>query len=420
MISFRKFEEIFTIISLMSFSGAIVRFIAPNNPVYFIVLILLYGSGLLSLLLMLARWRQTLQRLTQEKWLWVLLTIVFASLAWSETPWITLDRGDSQGLLPFLCGNLFGMYVATRYPFVKQLELIAWSFGISTGLSLILGKLVPSYGVMGFGNIINFEDLIHTGSWRGVYNHKTVLGSLMTLAVIFFLPFTNRAFRFSWLAWGLIGMAISLILLSTTKAALVILFLVVLVFLPIYRVIRWHSSIAFSFFVALALLVSSTSIIIVGNAETLLGLLGRDLTFTGRTEIWPAVWEKVLQRPWLGYAYNTFWQGIEGESADVWLAVPFRPPHAHNGFLDICLDVGLVGFSIFAIGFFSTCFRSIVLIRKTKTLLGLLPLAYLTALFFLNLTEGFLMRENIYWPLYVIMTLSTHRKPEELESDLSS
>ena len=407
MLSLQKIEQIFVIVSLMAFSGAIVRFIAPGNSLYIIVQVLLYGSGLVSLLLLLLRWKSALKILVKEKWLWLLLAMLILSPLWSDTPLITIDRGDGQGLLPFLCGTLFAMYVATRYPFTQQLQLIALSFSISAILSLIIGKLVPSYGVTGFGNVVNFEDILHTGSWRGVYIHKTFLGSLMALGAIFLLPFTNRHFKFYWGAWGLIGIAITLILLSTTKAALVILLLIVIVFLPIYRVFRWHYSLAFSFFVLVTLAVSAIAVLVVGNLDTLLGLIGRDLTFSGRTEIWPPILEKIWQRPWFGYAYNTFWQGAEGESADVWRAASFQPPHAHNGFFDLCLDVGLLGFTIFAIGFFSTCLRSITVIRNTKTLEGIIPLAYLTALVFLNLTESFLMRENIYWPLYVIITLST-------------
>ena len=82
-----------------------------------------------------------------------------------------------------------------------------------------------------------------------------------------------------------------------------------------------------------------------------LALLGRDATLSGRTGLWDAVLAAISMKPLLGYGYESFWNGLAGPSASVVAAVHWIPPHAHNGFLDLWLDLGALGLLIFGIGF---------------------------------------------------------------------
>lgn len=127
-----------------------------------------------------------------------------------------------------------------------------------------------------------------------------------------------------------------------------------------------------------------------------------------------AVLEKIGERPWLSYGYGGFWLGLNGESADVWNAVKWQPPHSHNGFLDLWLDLGLLGLSIFAFSFMAACWRSVAWLRQNHTSEGLWPLAYLTFLLLANITESSLLRQNFLWILYVSITLSTYKNYENL------
>jgi exopolysaccharide production protein ExoQ len=49
-----------------------------------------------------------------------------------------------------------------------------------------------------------------------------------------------------------------------------------------------------------------------------------------------------LERPLLGYGYGAFWLGERGPSARVW-AVTWDAVHAHNGYLDLWLQIGVIG-----------------------------------------------------------------------------
>jgi hypothetical protein len=73
--------------------------------------------------------------------------------------------------------SLFGLYFATRYSLEEQIQLLSSMFGIVIILSFLFAIALPKYGIM---------DGIHAGAWRGIYNHKNVLGKVMVTGVIIF------------------------------------------------------------------------------------------------------------------------------------------------------------------------------------------------------------------------------------------
>ena len=81
--------------------------------------------------------------------------------------------------------------------------------------------------------------------------------------------------------------------------------------------------------------------------------------------------------------------------------------YAHNGFLDIWLSLGLIGLSVFVIGFFSTTLQSLTLLRKTNTPEGFWPLLFLTYILLSNLMEGTISNMNSsFWALYTAVSYS--------------
>ena len=82
-------------------------------------------------------------------------------------------------------------------------------------------------------------------------------------------------------------------------------------------------------------------------------LLGKDETLTGRTLIWPYVIEYILDRPLLGWGYKAFWSTA---NPAVWQIaddlrrqnqIDVQFANSHNGLLELLLNIGLVGTSLF-------------------------------------------------------------------------
>lgn len=412
MVILRLVEKGFVVFSLLFFTGAITVLLnggtAPDasqsDPINKVLLLAIQA---VTVLLIVAYYKRVLQTVLREKLLWLIVAIALFSTFWSDLPSSTL--ANSINLVRI---TLFGVYFAARYSLKEQLHLLTWVFGIGATLSLVFVVALPSYGVMGMGSISSAETIAHTGAWQGVYGHKNILARIMVLSTIAFFISASSS-RNRWRSWGSVILSIVLILGSTSKTALII-FLTVLALLPFYRALRWNYTLAVPFFIAAILVGGGVAMLLVEAAEDILAVFGRDFTLTGRTDLWIAVLDKIGERPWLGYGYGGFWLGLNGESADIWNAVKWQPPHSHNGFLDLWLDLGLLGLSIFAFSFVAVCLRAVTLLRQNHAPEALWPLAYLTFLLLANLTESSLLRQNFLWILYVSITLSTYNNHDKL------
>jgi O-antigen ligase len=133
----------------------------------------------------------------------------------------------------------------------------------------------------------------------------------------------------------------------------------------------------------------------------LLALVGRNTTLTGRTDLWNAVLVAILRHPWLGYGFNAFWAGMQGGSYSVLLSVGWYVRHSHNGFLDLSLDLGLLGLATFAAGYVVLSKRALQIVRRVPGPAAYWFCAFLCLMLLYNLDESsILMQNNIFWILY--------------------
>ncbi|MBV9389679.1 MAG: O-antigen ligase family protein [Chroococcidiopsidaceae cyanobacterium CP_BM_ER_R8_30] len=418
----RLAEKIFVISALLFYTGALLPHLPLDNSVNRIIVPLLpFIIQAVTTCLIIPKWKEVVQILIKERLLWFLLLVALFSVFYSDDPMYTLyhptsvesGSGPGVGVLPLFQTTLFGVYFSTRHSIKKQFQLLAWVFGITVLLSIVLGLALPRYGLMGASSVLNSEDKAHIGAWQGVYGHKNQLGSNMALSALFFLLFTSTSRKHRWIKWVGFILSVTLILLSTSKTALVVL-LTLVSLLPLYKALRWNYTLALPLLITVLLTAGVVGSIFVNNAETILELLGRDATLSGRTGLWDAVLSKISERPWLGYGYQAFWRGWDGESADVWRVELWGPGSAHNGFLELGLDLGLLGLSVFVLSFVYYYFRAITWIRLTKNTDGLWPVAYLTFMILSNMTEAGLVRPDFNWLLYLSIILSMHNRAKNL------
>jgi exopolysaccharide production protein ExoQ len=396
--SFRTLEKIFVVVALLLFTGAFLWLGGGgeegSNRLAQAIYLGIYG---ITCLLVVRQLERFIYVSTREPLLLLLVGIALLSVLWSVAPEVTLRRGFA-----LLGTTMFGAYLAMRFSLREQLRLLAWALGIAALLSLVFALALPSYGVMSDAR---------GEAFRGIYIQKNELGRVMALSVLvfFFVALGDGDQR--WFKWGGVGLSFVLLLLSSGKAGLVML-VIVLVLTPFYRALRQTYTIAVPALIAGVLVGASVFVWLLGNMEGALAVLDRDVTLTGRTDLWPAVLEMIAKRPWLGYGYDAFWMGWEGESAQVWIILAafgrnFFPTHAHNGVLELWLDLGLLGVLVFALVLLLTFGRAIRLMRSTKAMDGVWPLAYLTFMLLVGITYPIgLQRNSIWLVLYVTIVIS--------------
>ncbi|WP_421854006.1 O-antigen ligase family protein [Oricola sp.] len=185
-------------------------------------------------------------------------------------------------------------------------------------------------------------EAFHAGLWRGIYSHKNMAGPLMASLVFVGIYLMRRGQH--WLGAGIAVLALIFVWNtgSKTSAALAPA-IVIMVLLPAMTGMRTLAAIA-----VLAAIISINALTIgsvfVPGFDAILRTFNETTTFTGRTEIWEFAGDFVLQRPWTGFGFDSFWgTGITADAEQPFDRAwdPRGIIHGHNGFLDIALFMGV-------------------------------------------------------------------------------
>ncbi|HLU24975.1 MAG TPA: O-antigen ligase [Longimicrobiales bacterium] len=399
------FEPVFTVAALLILSGGplplLRRQVADpydptrGDPIIQAVLAAVY---VVTFLLVLARWRRAFVLLGRDRILLVLLGLAVVSAAWSVAPEMTIRRSFA------LAGTtLFGVYLAARYSSDQILRLLAVALGLAALFSLTFELALP--------DLVVSEEAASQGAWHGIYTHKNILGRVMALGgAVFLLTLARGGARIvSFAAFALCAW----VLVKSDSMTSTVIVVTIAGLLPVFRTLRWRPTAAAPAICVVMALSAVGVVWAAGHIHLTLAALGRDITLTGRTALWLAVIDSALQRPWLGFGYSSFWLGWKGESMAVWLATSWDAMHAHNGFLDLWLDLGVLGVAVFLVGFGRTMARAGRWIRQTPGAFALWPMAFLAFMLLYNLSESAILRENsIFWALYVAVALTVaDRRP---------
>jgi exopolysaccharide production protein ExoQ len=85
------------------------------------------------------------------------------------------------------------------------------------------------------------------------------------------------------------------------------------------------------------------AVIVFCDFDGLMALLGKDATLTGRVPLWGVVLDAAANRPVLGYGYGAFWLDWNTQVNAILKAVNWHLGGSHNGYLDMVLELGVVG-----------------------------------------------------------------------------
>jgi O-antigen ligase len=307
---------------------------------------------------------------------------------------------------------MFGAYLATRYSSREQMRLLCWVFSIAIALSLVAGALLPSYGAHVVNGVL---------SWRGVFAHKQELGRLMSLAAPLFLINALEK-RDRWLSLaGLVG-AFILLRLSHSATGL-LTFIFALSLLPFYIIVKQNKYRLLP--LAVGLLISFIAVIVVTlNIQTIVvDYLGKDMEFNGRTPIWNLVVKKGLEKPFFGYGYHGFWSSDAGDYvlARTWLGDYDEPGKivdsgkkkaggiAHNGFLDLFVQLGFVGLILFTLNLIMLSARVFLLLFTTRSIEYFWIIIFIGINLVTNISDSLTILEsnNIFWIVYVAVAMTT-------------
>ena len=133
-----------------------------------------------------------------------------------------------------------------------------------------------------------------------------------------------------------------------------------------------------------AMLAASVSVLFLGIGQGVLETMGRNPTLTDRTEVW-ALLRSLVQNPLLGTGFESFWVGPR--LVKLWSVYWWHPNEAHNGYLEIFLNLGWAGLVLLAL-VLVTGYRTVVSAYRRNLPMGNLRLALFVVGIAYNFTEA--------------------------------
>ena len=130
--------------------------------------------------------------------------------------------------------------------------------------------------------------------------------------------------------------------------------------------------------------------------------VGRNATLTGRIDIWNDVLPMTVNSV-VGAGYESFWLGPRLEK--IWSkAWGERPNQAHNGYLEVYLDLGWVGIALLGL-LMAWGYRGIVRTLHSSSAIGRLKLAFFLVAAIYNLTEHAFRELHPVWIIFLLAVM---------------
>ncbi len=319
-------------------AGGEVGLDSPLDRNFLIILIIV------SIVILVRRKVDLKRAIDNNPWLLVLVIYMLVSVLWSEFPFISFKRCVRE-----IIAIIIGLVVSTEKDPRRAIEtVIRRVVYVLIPFSVVLIKYYPQYGIM-------YTTWTGTRWWVGVANQKNGLGQLSSFAVFFLVlglmskrkPGKEQLPRYRTYL-DMLVLLIALLLLKGppggfSATSIVMLVAAILFYFGLLWMVKHQKRMIKNLFAILVALVIVYGISTALTGKSLLDIssaLGRDSTLTGRSEIWAALVPLAMQRPLIGHGFGGFW-------TPKILETYYFP--AHNGYLEILLDLGFIGLIIIAL-----------------------------------------------------------------------
>jgi len=359
----------------------------------------------LGFLLILTRWRRVAAA-ALKAWPVLLLTaVVILSVTWSIDPMLSLRRAVMQ-----TAALAIGIYLGERYTLAELALIVAKVYCLTMCLTFVAFAVSPHLVVQVATN----------GAWKGLTQNKNTFGLNMAFTAV--LLILVRLEKRDWIRYAFLVLAILATLLSRSMTSVATGVLIVML-LPFMQVFRLPVRLRIAGSIAAVSFLGTIIALIALNVDSVLALMGKDSTFTGRTQVWKQLLVAIRHHPYLGYGYSSFWTGLRGESLDVLATSGWLVPEAHNGYLETWLGLGIPGVLVTSMVVFLAFRRGIEFIRLEPGMVPFLPVVYYIFVLFHNSGESDLICSGLtpttclFTAFYTAVILRTRRRSSRVVLD---
>lgn len=358
--------------------------------------------------------------------LYVFLGLTLVSIAWSHYRWESALGVATQVATTAVAVII--AYVLTWHEVLRALGgalrwLIGLSFLFELGVSVFVRQPVYQSMIADIPAeqpsklLMWSRDLLFSGGpIQGLVANSAMFGFIGLLGLIVFVIQLRAGLVRPFLGWLWVAAAAATLLL--TRAATVWVALVAVAIglgLAVWARRRGTRSRVPVYVTGATLTVLGVGALAFAR-DALFGLLGKDGDLTGRVEIWDKVSHLAAEQPWFGLGWISYWAPWVEPYASLDTKVGLPVMSAHNAWLDVWLQLGIVGLLAFvplvALTVWRTWFRAVDQRRRgfgtplPYATSALWPFLVIVALLVQSLTESRLLIEG-NWVLLIVLAVKT-------------
>lgn len=254
-----------------------------------------------------------------------------ATYLWSLDPAATAARTATLAQLLVMAGLIWEFGATARR---QQWLIAAYVLGTAVSSLLTLSRFVRG-----------LETYYRRYAAAGFEPNDLGLTAALSIPLGLFLAWQDRGWR-RWMWRAITLLAITAVVVTASRTAFVVACMAFLFVLWTWRETDLPQKLSAA--LLLGVLLTGPSYLTPPPARQRLAALPQEITrgtLHNRTQIWKAGWAVFRQRPLHGVGAGAF-----AESVRPWLGVPARPGHryvAHNTYLSVLVECGLVGFALF-------------------------------------------------------------------------
>ncbi|MFI7163045.1 O-antigen ligase family protein [Rhodococcus erythropolis] len=369
--------------------------------------LLVHGSAVLSATLALVYF---LDRRYSRNASWPVFTLLIAAgVPATSWYWSTLPRNSVVAGIVIVCLAITGIMVARELTFPVRVRTVAVTLLVLLVLSLMVVVLDPSTGI---------DVDTRTVAYRGIFTHKNALGRMAAIevvlvAVMLMLPDVKRI---PWVA----ALAVAGIVLfeARSQTSLVAAGIALATVLALKCLRRTpNARLASTVIIGLYIGVSGAMKVL---GPDVAALLSRDVTLTGRLHLWTVSEYYAEQRPLLGWGFGSVWAPDSVVGQMIRSKLSFPATSAHNGMLDIRLQIGWIGFLLLLAGYYLLLNTALGRARSRTEYIAVV--ATMVLVFSMDLTESTLFFGAMWLIAWVFLAPygpSTHRSHSAGNAELS-
>jgi O-antigen ligase len=312
------------------------------------------------------------------------VSLFLISVLWSLDPRLTLTQGTAYF---FVVLGAIGL--VETWDSDELMDLIALICGLAAVASVVQFFIAP--------DPIEF---------RGIFPQKNALGQDMALGVLTGLHGAQikGGRRFSNICIVALCTIVAFMSKSATSTLLIAVFFWLNILARIY--LRGGSFRILSTFLTICCV---PIVIFVMHSDLIFELFGKDTTLTGRTILWQYVIDNITKKPLLGWGFYSFW--LPGNPATLQIYEELRAnnwvtgfiANAHNGLLELLLEIGFLGTSVFIFLWLRNFIMAVKCMNGPAGQIGLSSVLLLTGVLVIGVSEAVLLSHEGINCLFFIM-----------------